>query len=151
MKTTFPLPARSRRTTLLLMLGLLPLGSLGCATTTPPPDMTITSINKNETWKQGFTQAWMSKNSNGDFDVVLVDQACEQAMNGAPMSAPVRQVMHIRILWSPTRDMKAVVSNASVKWYVIGRSRPEDVLEYSGIAPRELPDKLFYQGRTDRF
>jgi hypothetical protein len=25
------------------------------------------------------------------------------------------------------------------------------VLEYSGIAPRDLPDKLFYQGRTDRF
>jgi outer membrane lipoprotein-sorting protein len=25
------------------------------------------------------------------------------------------------------------------------------VLEYSGAAPRELPDKLFYQGRADRF
>lgn len=25
------------------------------------------------------------------------------------------------------------------------------VLEYSGAAPRELPDKLFYQGRDDRF
>jgi hypothetical protein len=25
------------------------------------------------------------------------------------------------------------------------------VLEYTGSAPRELPDKLFYQGRSDRF
>jgi len=25
------------------------------------------------------------------------------------------------------------------------------VLEYSGAAPRSLPDKLFYQGRADRF
>ncbi|HEY1159749.1 MAG TPA: outer membrane lipoprotein-sorting protein [Terracidiphilus sp.] len=31
------------------------------------------------------------------------------------------------------------------------RHNSSSVLEYSGIAPRELPDKLFYQGRTDRF
>jgi outer membrane lipoprotein-sorting protein len=31
------------------------------------------------------------------------------------------------------------------------RHNSRSVLEYSGIAPRELPDKLFYQGRTDRF
>ena len=31
------------------------------------------------------------------------------------------------------------------------RHNSRSVLEYSGIAPRELPDKLFYQGRADRF
>jgi len=31
------------------------------------------------------------------------------------------------------------------------RHNSHSVLEYSGMAPRELPDKLFYQGRTDRF
>jgi outer membrane lipoprotein-sorting protein len=31
------------------------------------------------------------------------------------------------------------------------RKNSHSVLEYSGIAPRELPDKLFYQGRSDRF
>ena len=31
------------------------------------------------------------------------------------------------------------------------RHNSRSVLEYSGMAPRELPDKLFYQGRTDRF
>ena len=31
------------------------------------------------------------------------------------------------------------------------RHNTHSVLEYSGIAPRELADKLFYQGRTDRF
>jgi hypothetical protein len=31
------------------------------------------------------------------------------------------------------------------------RRNSHSVLEYSGTAPRELPDKLFYQGRTDRF
>ncbi|MGB8259144.1 MAG: outer membrane lipoprotein-sorting protein [Terracidiphilus sp.] len=31
------------------------------------------------------------------------------------------------------------------------RRNSHSVLEYSGVAPRDLPDKLFYQGRTDRF
>ena len=31
------------------------------------------------------------------------------------------------------------------------RHNSHSVLEYNGAAPRELPDKLFYQGRTDRF
>ena len=31
------------------------------------------------------------------------------------------------------------------------RHNSHSVLEYSGAAPRDLPDKLFYQGRTDRF
>lgn len=31
------------------------------------------------------------------------------------------------------------------------RHNSHSVLEYSSAAPRELPDKLFYQGRADRF
>jgi outer membrane lipoprotein-sorting protein len=31
------------------------------------------------------------------------------------------------------------------------RHNSHSVLEYSGAVPRDLPDKLFYQGRTDRF
>ena len=31
------------------------------------------------------------------------------------------------------------------------RHNSRSVLEYSGAAPRTLPDKLFYQGRSDRF
>ncbi len=31
------------------------------------------------------------------------------------------------------------------------RHHSHSVLEYTGAAPRNLPDKLFYQGRTDRF
>jgi outer membrane lipoprotein-sorting protein len=31
------------------------------------------------------------------------------------------------------------------------RHDSHSVLEYSGAVPRELPDKLFYQGRSDRF
>ena len=31
------------------------------------------------------------------------------------------------------------------------RHNSHSILEYSSIAPRTLPDKIFYQGRTDRF
>jgi len=31
------------------------------------------------------------------------------------------------------------------------RHNSHSVLEYSGAAPRDIPDKLFYQGRADRF
>jgi hypothetical protein len=31
------------------------------------------------------------------------------------------------------------------------RHNSRSVLEYTGTGPRELPDKLFYQGRSDRF
>jgi hypothetical protein len=31
------------------------------------------------------------------------------------------------------------------------RHNSHSVLEYSDITPRDLPDKFFYQGRTDRF
>ena len=31
------------------------------------------------------------------------------------------------------------------------RHNSHSLLEYSGSTPRELPDKLFYQGRADRF
>ena len=31
------------------------------------------------------------------------------------------------------------------------RHNSHSLLEYSNSAPRDLPDKLFYQGRSDRF
>src|SRR5436305_1031124 len=118
MKPTFR--ALSRSAPVLLSLGIMALGIVGCGASTSPPDLKITSIKHDQTWQQGFTQAWMNRAATGELDVVLVDQASEQAMAGTAITAPVRQVMHIRVLWSPTREMKAVVSNASVKWYVIG-------------------------------
>jgi hypothetical protein len=113
---------------LLLALGSLPIG---CAS---PHDLTLTSIRNNQTFSHGFTQAYSRQDTNGDTDVVLVDQATEDSLNGQSSTAPVRQVMHIRIVWSATREMKAIVSNAAVKWYVIGHQQPRDILEYSGIA-----------------
>jgi hypothetical protein len=121
------------RPALAAILCLLPLASMGCGSA-GPPSLTITSINQNQVWTQEFSQAWVGHNKNGDVDVVLVDECTQKAMSGAQSTAPVRQVMHIRVLWCPTRDTRAVVSNACVKWYVIGRSGPQDMLEYTGSA-----------------
>ena len=109
----------------------LSLGSLGCNTQS---GLTVTSVDRNQTFRQCFTQAYSSRNANGDTDIVLIDQATEQGLAGQAIDSPVLQVMHVRLLWSPTRKMKAVTSNASVKWYVIGRSVPPGLLEYDGIA-----------------
>lgn len=122
-------PAQSRTWMLLILVtgvGLL----AGCST---ERDLTITSVAHNQTYRPGLTHAYANRNQNGDLDVVLIDDATEQALTGAP-SAPVEQIMHIRVVWSPSSDAKAVTSNAAVNWYVIGRARPQDLLIYSGIA-----------------
>jgi len=116
---------------LLLAAVALSLGSIGCSSQS---GLTVTSVDRHQTYRQAFTQAYSCRNANGDTDVVLIDQATEQGLAGQPIDSPVLQVMHVRLLWSPTRDMKAVTSNASVKWYVIGRSEPPGMLEYDGIA-----------------
>jgi hypothetical protein len=132
MKTNRKFAARSRHLALfMLALALLPVAPFGCIAA---PELTISSINGNQTYKQGFTHAYTRRNNNGEVDVVLIDDAAKQALDTGATTAPVRQVLHIRILWSPTRDMKAVVSNAAVKWYVIGSAQPQDLLQYSGIA-----------------
>ena len=116
------------RLVLMVLSGLLPLG---CATR---PSLMLTSSRQHQTYRQEFTRAYACRNDAGGTDVVLVDKATEQSMRGQPMSDPARQIMHIRVMWLPTRDMKAVASNAAIKWYVIGRSAPQDVMAYSGTA-----------------
>jgi hypothetical protein len=104
---------------------------LGCVSS---PQLTVTSIDHNQSYRETFTQAYTRVDPNGDTDVVLVDGATEKALDGHADPSAVRQVMHIRVVWEPTRDMKAIVSNATVNWYVIHQGQPQDVLEYSGIA-----------------
>ena len=104
---------------------MLPLASVGCAS---GPQLTLTSLEHHQSYRPGFTQAYINHNVNGDIDVVLIERPNDVGPDGDGPLGYVRQVMHIRILWVPTSDMKAIVSNASVKWYVIGRSSPHDIL-----------------------
>ncbi|HEY1253737.1 MAG TPA: outer membrane lipoprotein-sorting protein [Terracidiphilus sp.] len=71
---------------------------------------------------------------------------------------PVRAEFYLtsgKHIKSATFDDFSVVDGRPIlhRWTLYDeiRHNSHSVLEYSGIAPRELPDKLFYQGRTDRF
>jgi len=71
---------------------------------------------------------------------------------------PVRAEFHLtsgKLIKSATFDDFSTVGGRPqlrrMTLYDEIRHNSHSVLEYSGIAPRDLPDKLFYQGRTDRF
>jgi hypothetical protein len=98
--------------------------------------ITLTSMRTHEKFDQGFSDAYLSHNANGDLDVVLIDSATAEALAGHQSSAPVRQILHLRVLWQPERDLKVTDSaacNASVHWYVM-RGNPKGTLEYTGTA-----------------
>jgi hypothetical protein len=128
-----------RGAALLILLGLA--GGVGCAAGPAPQELTLRSPEQSKSFVQPFANAYMSRDAAGDVDVVLVDRAAEQRLDGVAESsrAPVRQVMHLRVLWNPQRDQKAdhsVASNATVHWYVMGNtpSTAAGVLEYAGTA-----------------
>ena len=119
---------RFRLLTLCLFAALTCLG-IGCAHSNQ--ELTLTSLSHKQTWRQDFTHAYTRTDSAGNLDVVLTDRAADQTLAGHHASA-VQQIMHIRVMWVPARDAKAVASNAAITWYVIGDPAMQDVLEYSG-------------------
>ncbi|HEX4794699.1 MAG TPA: hypothetical protein VH370_12945 [Humisphaera sp.] len=102
----------------------------GCAS--QDQELKLTSVGQQQSFREDFTRAYCRRDSKGEMDVVLLDSAAEQTLAGQPCAAPVRQIMHIHVLWTPSREMKAVASNASIKWYVIDTQKPTEQLEYSG-------------------
>ncbi len=98
--------------------------------------ITLTSMRTHEKFDQGFSDAYLSHNANGDLDVVLIDSATADALAGHRSKSPIQQILHLRVLWQPERDLKvtdAAACNASVHWYVMG-GNPKGMLEYTGTA-----------------
>jgi len=116
-----------------LMLALV-MG--GCASG-PSSQLTVT-CNQSRSFTQTFSVAYSTQDSDGDTDIVLMDDAARRALDGEPVREPFKQVMHIRVLWKPNRDAHAdhsSASNATIHWYVMGTSPKNDgVLEYAGTA-----------------
>jgi hypothetical protein len=108
----------------------------GC-TGGPSSQLTVTS-NGSQNFVQTFAIAYYSQDSDGDTHIILMDDAARRTLDGETVAVPVRQVMHIRVLWKPSRDLKAdhnSASNATIHWYVIGNSpKASGVLEYAGTA-----------------
>ena len=117
----------------------------GCSSTPPQQELTLQSAEHNQTFIQQFSSAYLSREGDGDVDVVLIDRAAQQHLAGQQSAAPTQQIMHLRILWNPKRDQKAdhnSASNATVHWYVMGNTpaTETDVLEYAGTAFVSIDD-----------
>jgi hypothetical protein len=121
---------------MLFALACAVLGGPGCAS---DPQLTLQSSRQHQTFSQQFTAAYASRDAEGNTDLVLMDQAAEQTLAGGRADAPVRQIMHIKVLWQPAGDMKAdhmSAVNATVHWYVMGNTPASaaDIVEYAGTA-----------------
>lgn len=119
-----------------LLLPTLLLGGAGCASQSGQ-QLTVQCQRQGRAFSQGVAAAYLSRAGDGDTDIVLLDSSSKQCMDGVRCDAPVRQVMHIRVLWNPARDLKAdhsSASNATIHWYVMGNTPDSgaDVLEYAG-------------------
>lgn len=124
---------------------LAPAVMLGCAGTPEQEQLTLQSADHHRTFIQQFSNAYLSRDGNGDIDVVLIDRAAELRLEGKQDSSPTQQVMHLRMLWNPQRDQKAdhnSASNATVHWYVMGNTpaSESDILEYAGTAFVSIDD-----------
>jgi hypothetical protein len=122
-----------------LTAGLLCAAGMGCAGQSTQPKLTLHSAAQNRDLCEQFSHAYVTRNLNGDTEVVMLDRAAEGALQGVSDSVPVRQVMHIRVLWNARSDMASEhmsASNAAIHWYIMGNTTASagDVLEYAGTA-----------------
>lgn len=102
------------------------------------PDLTVTSVANHQMYHEVFTRAYASRR-NGDLEIVLADDAAVAALTGRPTGSPIRQILHVHVLWHPDHNLASgtlSATNATLHWYVFGDPavRPGDVLEYTGTA-----------------
>jgi hypothetical protein len=92
----------------------------------------VTSLENRQTYRQGFKQAYASRDAHGDMEVVA---ACGTPTASGAMHPDLKQVMHIRVLWSPgpgLRTDQPAATNAAITWYVFTNGERQDMVEYTG-------------------
>jgi len=115
----------------------------GCSS--GPATLTLKPEGRNVEFAQNFTQAYCGKTRDGSYNCVLVSADAQPANNQShqlasgplqPVSqTPLRQVVNIRVLWSPLNGVRdSVASNATIDWYVLRDTTEgaDDVLLYQG-------------------
>lgn len=116
-------------------------GAAGCATGKPAATLRLTSGDDGRQFEQTFRAARFSRGNSGDVDIILVDQTegLSRTLTGrdkpleTTASAPLTHLMHIRVLWRPTRAIRAgapSASNATIQWTAL--SRDGGRLDYTG-------------------
>lgn len=139
-------PARPRVVGLILMLllgGALPLVG-GCASG-KPATLTFEQADGVKTYSQQFSRAYVRQSESGEYDVLLIEDGIAPEGTvpaaGVPIHsaavAPLKQVVHLRVLWRPQRGTKAdhpSATNAVVDWYVCPNDagHQRDYLHYQG-------------------
>ena len=123
---------------LIAVLGLL----AGCAS--PGGQVQVTRTDTDQTFLQAFDQAWVARDTDGDYDIILVHRSTVGQDNAQPGEAlepvdhlPVRHIVHAHVFWRPRGGVRSddpAPSNAAVNWYVLtmGASAGDDVLVYRG-------------------
>jgi hypothetical protein len=116
----------------------------GCGTSGPV--LSVKPAQSNQSYLARFTQAYVMRNAAGDYEVVLVDDPIDRAEvgdAGQPLNPqnvpPLRQVLHIRLLWKPlpgARPDSPAATNASLHWYVLGGATAQgtSLIRYAGTA-----------------
>lgn len=116
----------------------------GCGASQPV--LSVVPIQTQQKYLEQFTQAYVTRNAAGDYEVVLIEDPLDESDAGdagQPLSpssaASLRHVLRIRLLWRPVPGTKAdspASTNASLHWYVLGGATAEgtSLIHYSGTA-----------------
>lgn len=110
----------------------------------------LVSVNQKHLFSQKFSQAYITRNSSGDADIVLVEdnfQAMHQEVSRPQHPDPCvmpRELVHIRVFWTPMSGVKAdhpANTNASIHWcFICDSASQAGVVEYSGSGLVEVSD-----------
>jgi hypothetical protein len=98
----------------------------------------VTSLEKGQTYRPDFKQAYASRGAHGDMEVVA---ACGTRTASGAMHPDLKQVMHIRVLWSPgpgLRTDQPAATNAAITWYIYSSGNQQDIVEYTGTGLVEV-------------
>ncbi|MGH7213325.1 MAG: hypothetical protein ACREIT_00885 [Tepidisphaeraceae bacterium] len=111
------------------------------------PALTLNSIDTETRLDQTFTEAWFIEAGDGRYEIVLVKNDAPTTSRKAPKPGqplemttrqPLRQVVHLRVFWRPTRGTKAdhpAATNTAVDWYLFGhvnQDHADDMIQYDG-------------------
>lgn len=89
---------------------------------------------------QTFDQAFVTRPSAGEFDLILIDSGAQRPRKSrkGPLQpaaiSPLQQVFHVHLYWLPmvgTIKNPAAI-NASFTWYVFGAEGTDDLIVYEG-------------------
>jgi hypothetical protein len=123
-----------------VMLGICILSLTGCGNRSA---LTARSIERGIHYVTMPTSAYYHRTAEGGYEVVLLHdpldvQPQRTAAGIAPaVEPPLRQVVHLRILWRPRRipqQREQLAANASIDWrlFGVGLEGGEDHLHYQG-------------------